>query len=36
MPVVDWADVCTGEPADGCGEPVGESADAVRREVAEQ
>ena len=36
VPAVDWVDVRAGEPADGRGEPVGESADAVRREVAEQ
>ena len=28
LPAVDWADVCAGEPADGCGVQVGESADA--------
>ena len=26
--LVDWADVCAGEPADGCGVPLGEPAHA--------
>jgi hypothetical protein len=29
MPAVDWVDVCTGEPADRCGESIRESAHAV-------
>ena len=34
LPAIDWADICAGESADGCGLSLGKSADAVREFLA--